>query len=111
MRVTAVSTFRGITDEMVFDAELDESGVINTKRQLVINGFADGRATWNHDHYGICLYVHDEERNLAGIVWDDRDTMTAKILGDKLRVGKSFEVKSAHGDFDYKITAISPVNR
>lgn len=105
--VTAVCFFEGIKDSLTFDVELDNEGLINTKKRLAINAFADGHATWNKDHYSICLYVHDETQGLAGIAWSDRDTMTANILGRRLTVGESFNVTGAHGEFHYEITTVT----
>ncbi|HDS5593142.1 TPA: hypothetical protein QHU17_004599 [Enterobacter hormaechei subsp. xiangfangensis] len=93
-------------DFLRFDAELNNKLFISTKQRLNVNGFADGNATWGKIHYSICLSVRDESKGLAGISWDDKDTMTANILNRRIDEGVSFTVSSAHGDFIYQITKV-----
>lgn len=107
--VTAICIFEGIKDSLTFDVELDSREFINTRQRLTVNGFADGHATWNNDHYSICLFVYDKDKNLAGITWDDRDTMTADILNRRIVVGEYFHLTSAHGTFRYEITTITAI--
>lgn len=104
--ITAVCTDKGMEDSMGFSAELDEASFINTRRKLDINGFADGYATWNGLYYSICLFEWAGEDDMAGIAWNDCDTMKANLLNRRIEKEQKFTVFSAHGEFTYIITAV-----